>query len=56
MGDAPEKMAAAMAQLDVIVRAAVDRHGGYVFATGGESFGAAFHRADDAAGWAERCN
>ena len=52
MGHAPEKMAAAMVRLDELVRAAVDRHGGYVFATGGESFGAAFHRADDAAVWA----
>ncbi|GAA1293354.1 hypothetical protein GCM10009609_72900 [Pseudonocardia aurantiaca] len=46
-----KKMAAAMVRLDELVRAAVDRHGGYVFATGGESFGAAFHRADDAAAW-----
>ena len=47
-----KKMAAAMARLDEVVRTAVDRHAGYVFATGGESFGAAFHRADDAAAWA----
>ena len=47
-----KKMAAAVSRLDVIVRAAVDRHSGYVFATGGETFGAAFHRADDAAAWA----
>ena len=47
-----KKMAAAVSRLDVLVRAAVNRHGGYVFAAGGESFGAAFHRADDAAAWA----
>jgi predicted ATPase/DNA-binding SARP family transcriptional activator len=47
-----KKMAAAMVRLVELVTAAVDRHGGCVFATGGESFGAAFHRADDAAAWA----
>jgi predicted ATPase/DNA-binding SARP family transcriptional activator len=47
-----KKMAAAIVRLDELVRAVVDRHGGYVFATGGESFGAAFHRADDASAWA----
>jgi predicted ATPase len=41
-----------MARHDELVRSAVDRHGGYVFATGGDSFGAAFHRASDAAAWA----
>ena len=46
-----KKMAAAVSRLDVLVRAVVNRHGGFVFATGGESFGAAFHRADDAAAW-----
>ncbi|HEX8508371.1 MAG TPA: BTAD domain-containing putative transcriptional regulator [Propionibacteriaceae bacterium] len=46
------KMAAAVSRLDRIVRSAVTRHRGYVFATGGETFGAAFHRADDAAAWA----
>ena len=46
------KMAAAMARLDELVRATVGRQGGFVFAVGGESFGAAFHRADDAAAWA----
>ncbi len=44
--------AAAMARHDELVRSAVDRHGGYVFATGGDSFGAAFHRAGDAVAWA----
>ena len=47
-----KKMAAAVSRLDVLVRAVVNRHHGYVFATGGETFGAAFHRADDAAAWA----
>ena len=47
-----KKTAAAMARLDELVRAAVDRQGGFLFAIGGESFGAAFHRADDAAAWA----
>lgn len=45
-------MAATMARHDDLVMAAVDRHGGYVFATGGDSFGVAFHRARDAAAWA----
>ena len=45
-------MAAAMARHDDLVTAAVDRHAGYVFATGGDSFGVAFHRASDAAAWA----
>lgn len=44
--------AAAMARHDELVRVAVDRHGGYVFATGADSFGVAFHRAGDAAAWA----
>ena len=46
--------AAPMARLDHLVRAAADRHGGYVFAAGAESVGVAFHRADDAAAWAAR--
>jgi predicted ATPase/class 3 adenylate cyclase len=46
------KMAAAMVRLDELVRALVDRHGGFVFAAAGESFGAAFQRADDAIAWA----
>ncbi len=39
------EMSSAMARHDELVTAAVDRHGGYVFATGGDSFGVAFHRA-----------
>jgi predicted ATPase/DNA-binding SARP family transcriptional activator len=46
------EMAAAMVRHDALVRACVDRHDGYVFAGGGEEFGAAFHRAADAAAWA----
>ena len=41
-----------MARLDELVRAAVNRQGGFLFVIGGDSFGAAFHRADDAAAWA----
>ena len=48
----PTKMAAAVARLDGLVRAVVDRHGGWIFAAAGETFGASFHRADDAAAWA----
>ena len=44
--------AEAMARHEELIRAAADRHGGYVFATGGDSFGVAFHRARDAAAWA----
>jgi predicted ATPase/DNA-binding SARP family transcriptional activator len=46
------KTAAAMARHDELVRAAVDRHGGSVFATGADSFGVAFHRAADGVAWA----
>jgi predicted ATPase/DNA-binding SARP family transcriptional activator len=46
------EMSDAMARHDDLVTAAVDRHGGYVFATGGDSFGVAFHRASDAVAWA----
>ena len=34
------------------MRATVDRQDAFLFVIGGESFGAAFHRADDAAAWA----
>ncbi len=46
------KMALAMARLDTVVRAISDRHGGALVVSAGESFGVAFHRADDAAVWA----
>jgi predicted ATPase/DNA-binding SARP family transcriptional activator len=42
----------ALARHDQLVRETAERHGGFVFATGGDSFGVAFHRATDAARWA----
>ena len=42
-------MAAALPVHDAIVRGAIEGHGGYVFATGGDGFCAAFSRAGDAA-------
>ncbi|MGI9612462.1 MAG: AfsR/SARP family transcriptional regulator [Acidimicrobiales bacterium] len=47
-----KQMAIALARHDEIVRAVATNHQGYVFATGGDSFGVAFNRAGDAAGWA----
>ncbi|HXY27911.1 MAG TPA: adenylate/guanylate cyclase domain-containing protein, partial [Acidimicrobiales bacterium] len=44
----PADMAAAVQAHDVIVRSAIERHGGHVFATGGDSFCAAFSSAVDA--------
>ena len=44
----PTDMAAAVQAHDVIVRSAIERHGGHVFATGGDSFCAAFSSAMDA--------
>jgi predicted ATPase/class 3 adenylate cyclase len=44
----PKAMAASLAMHDDILRAAIERHRGYVFATGGDSFSAAFARASDA--------
>ena len=38
------EMASALARHDEILRAASDAHGGYVFATAGDSFGIAFER------------
>src|SRR5262249_45362210 len=38
---------------DAIVRASVESHGGYVFATGGDGFAAAFARAGDGLAAAE---
>ena len=46
------KMALAMARLDTVARAITARHGGTVAVAAGESIGVAFHRVDDAAGWA----
>ena len=46
------QMATAVARHDEIVREIAAAHDGYVFATGGDSFGVAFHRAGDATSWA----
>jgi predicted ATPase/DNA-binding SARP family transcriptional activator len=48
----PTKTTAAMVRLDVVVRDVLHRHRGWLFAVGRGSFGAAFHRADDASAWA----
>src|SRR4051794_29638288 len=45
--DAPTDMAAALQVHDAIVRDAIKSHGGYVFATGGDGFSAAFSTAAD---------
>jgi len=47
---APDAMRSALHRHDEIVRAAVESHGGYVFATGGDGFAVAFARAGDAVG------
>ena len=44
----PADMTAAVQAHDVIVRSAIERHGGHVFATGGDGFCAAFSSAVDA--------
>jgi class 3 adenylate cyclase len=43
-----ESMSASLLVHDALVRDAIDSHEGYVFATGGDSFAAAFTRASDA--------
>jgi class 3 adenylate cyclase len=43
-------MGAALARHDEILRSRIEAHQGYVFATGGDGFGAAFTRAADAVG------
>ena len=45
---APEAMGAALERHDQILRTAIESHGGYVFATGGDGFAAAFSTAGDA--------
>ncbi|MGZ8751880.1 MAG: adenylate/guanylate cyclase domain-containing protein, partial [Acidimicrobiia bacterium] len=45
----PSDMADALRVHDAILRGAIDRHGGYVFGTGGDGFCAAFSTAADAA-------
>jgi predicted ATPase/class 3 adenylate cyclase len=44
----PDSMRTALARHDAILRSAIESHGGYVFATGGDGFAAAFGRAADA--------
>ena len=44
----PAEMAVALERHDAIVRDAIDGHGGHVFATGGDGFGAVFQRAERA--------
>jgi predicted ATPase/class 3 adenylate cyclase len=46
--DDADEMRAALALHDDIVRSAVERHDGFVFATGGDGFAVAFARAGDA--------
>ncbi len=45
-------MSEAIARHDELVREAVTNYDGYVFATGGDSFGVAFNRVSDAVAWA----
>ena len=47
--EAPTDMAEALRVHDAIVRDTIERHGGYVFGTGGDGFFAAFSTAADAA-------
>jgi predicted ATPase/class 3 adenylate cyclase len=47
---APEAMRSALERHDMILDQAMGRHQGYVFATGGDGFAAAFTRAGDALG------
>ena len=44
----PDEMQVALARHDEVLRSAIEASGGYVFATGGDGFAAAFHRPDDA--------
>jgi predicted ATPase len=44
----PETMRGSLVRHDGIVRIAIEENGGYVFATGGDGFAAAFARADEA--------
>jgi len=48
--EAPAEMAAAQRVHDAIVRDAIEGHGGYVFATDGDGFCAAFATVASAAG------
>ena len=44
----PGAMKGALVRHDQILRQTIESHDGYVFATGGDGFAAAFHRAGDA--------
>ena len=50
----PDDMRAALTRHDQLLRAAIDGNGGYVFATGGDGFAAAFGRAADAVAAAQQ--
>ena len=52
--DRPEEMRGLVVQHDERLRAAIEDNGGYVFATGGDGFGAAFSRAAGAVAAAEQ--
>ena len=45
---APAATAVAIQRHDELLRTAIERHGGFVFATGGDAFAAAFSRAGEA--------
>jgi class 3 adenylate cyclase len=45
---APDAMRAALERHDLLVRQVIEQHNGYVFATGGDGFAAAFDRVADA--------
>src|SRR2546430_15600095 len=47
--EVPTEMADGLRAHDTIVRGTIERHGGYVFGTGGDGFCAAFSTAGDAA-------
>ncbi len=49
-----QAMSESLAMHDAILRRAIEGAGGYVFSTGGDSFSAAFTRASDAVGAAQR--
>ena len=53
--DDPDLMRDALAQHDTVVRATIEDHGGFVFATGGDGFAIAFQRASDAVSAAVDC-
>ena len=51
-GKDPHRAGSAIARHDDLIRSVAVDHGGYVFVSGGDSFGVAFHRASDAVAWA----